>query len=171
MPNRAQSIVESVLEDLQGRRGIRQEFDAIDDEVMVELRATLLQIVRDILINGQRPSCVECGRQMKRQPGDGSFKCCGRYVVAAADGGTVPVEDTKTVRVRIAVAVTPSGAWSSAGNDLLGTGPGLDIGALDMAGVYLKKRHRGVQTVFIEADVPVPDEPTEAPAIEAKVVS
>lgn len=70
-----------------------------------------------------------------------------------------------TIRIRIAVAVTPNGCWSSKGGKLL---PHLtkdeDAWLAQDASAYVFKTQGVGHVVFIEADVPVP----EAVTIEAR---
>jgi hypothetical protein len=46
-PEREKRIVAAVLDNLNDRRGIKQELRVIDGDVLVELGATLAAIVRD----------------------------------------------------------------------------------------------------------------------------
>ena len=63
----------------------------------------------------------------------------------------------KTIRVRIAVAVTPNGCWDCYGNKLA---PEFECKSdADMAGTYIFKRQGSGHVVYIEADVPAPDLP------------
>ena len=45
-PDLAQRIVETVENNLRDRRGISQEWDAVDDETQDEIRDTLVALVR-----------------------------------------------------------------------------------------------------------------------------
>jgi hypothetical protein len=47
-------IVAAVLVDLKDRRGIRQAFDGIDDDVQAEIKVTLTRIVREATLGGDR---------------------------------------------------------------------------------------------------------------------
>ena len=66
----------------------------------------------------------------------------------------------KTIRVRIAVAVSPNGCWSCNGNKLM---PDWhheefdDRRNVEGASAYVFKEHGAGRVVFVEADVPVPD--------------
>lgn len=42
---KAKRILAAIMADLTDRRGIRQAFEGIDDEVMAELRETLIAII------------------------------------------------------------------------------------------------------------------------------
>lgn len=69
----------------------------------------------------------------------------------------------KTIRVRIAVAVSPNGCWSSNGGQLLPGDPALwtnDAIAATGSCTYLFKAQGVGHVVFIEADVPVPEPQT-----------
>lgn len=74
----------------------------------------------------------------------------------------------KTIRVRIAVAVTANGCWSADGCKL-NTDWSIPT-ADDSHGSYLFGKHGPGHVVFVEADVPVPD-PSAAPVIEGTVVA
>lgn len=45
----AKDIVEDIIKDLCGRRGLRQEWEACDEEVVEEIKETWLHIVREHL--------------------------------------------------------------------------------------------------------------------------
>lgn len=49
MDDKAQEIADAILANLNGRRGIRQAFDEVDDEILAEIRETIAQIIRDRL--------------------------------------------------------------------------------------------------------------------------
>ncbi len=71
-----------------------------------------------------------------------------------------------TIRVRIAVAVTPNGCWSADGCKL-NVNWSLPVAEANY-GTYLFRQHGPGHVVFVEADVPVP-EPIEVPVIEGTV--
>lgn len=48
-PDKAQKIVQLIEDDLTDRRGLRQEFEAIDCDTQDEIRDTWAQIIRDLL--------------------------------------------------------------------------------------------------------------------------
>jgi len=60
---------------------------------------------------------------------------------------TTPTPSVPTVRVRIAVAVAPCGAWSACGGSEMAEGEAIETAAYCM---------RGTHVVFVEADVPFP---------------
>lgn len=45
-PDKAQQIVEEIEKDLTHRRGFRQEFDQIDEDIRTEIRDTWANIIR-----------------------------------------------------------------------------------------------------------------------------
>lgn len=47
-PDMAQRIVAAIEDDLRDRRGLRQAFESIDDELQVEIRDTWAALVREI---------------------------------------------------------------------------------------------------------------------------
>lgn len=49
----AQTAADAVIDNLRDRRGIRQAFDGVDDEVMEEIRDTLAGIIRDTAATDQ----------------------------------------------------------------------------------------------------------------------
>lgn len=48
-PDTAQKIVAAIESDLRDRRGLRQEFEAIDDDIQDEIRDTWAAIVRKVI--------------------------------------------------------------------------------------------------------------------------
>lgn len=45
--DKAEKIVKEILADLKGRRGFRQEWENIDDDIQDELKSKWIRIVRD----------------------------------------------------------------------------------------------------------------------------
>ncbi len=82
--------------------------------------------------------------------------------------GVQGVEAVKTIRVRIAVAVTPNGCWNTHGAKLL---PEWRLPEADaqQASQYLFSTQGHGRVVFVECDVPVPDPVPEPPTIEGTV--
>lgn len=74
--------------------------------------------------------------------------------------------DKKTIRVRIAVAVTPNGCWATSGNKLAPNWIGnTDSEEAGFASSFVFERNGPGHVVFVEADVPLPESVT----IEGKV--
>jgi trans-2-enoyl-CoA reductase len=46
---RSQTIVEEIIKDLSDRRGLRQEWNQIDEDIQEEIRETWVGIVQDVL--------------------------------------------------------------------------------------------------------------------------
>ncbi len=76
------------------------------------------------------------------------------------------VTDKKTIRVRIAVAVTPNGCWDTRGMKLTPTWTGeSDEKMARLASDFLFERNGTGHVVFVECEVPLPESVT----IEGKV--
>ncbi len=83
--------------------------------------------------------------------------------------------DKKTIRVRIAVAVTPNGCWDTHGSKLNEayrmneTQDERDADDAKYASCYIFEKHGAGHVVFVECDVPLPDTVPESVTIEGKV--
>ena len=53
----AEKIVAGIEYDFTGRRGLRQEWEQIDDDIKVEIRATWEAIVRDVISKYNKKIC------------------------------------------------------------------------------------------------------------------
>lgn len=60
-------VVDTILLEMNDRRGLRHEWDRIDPDVKAEIRATWVQIVRDAL-----RVCPGCGRERLGTPSCGA---------------------------------------------------------------------------------------------------
>ena len=74
---------------------------------------------------------------------------------------------TNTIRVRIAVAVTPNGCWNAVGSKLSPTYTQPDADAAKHAGLFVFGSEGRGHVVFVEADVPVPSAMPTVPDVQA----